>query len=75
MTCNTLNSIYVLKCWECEKLYIGETNNFCLRINLHKDHAKNKNDLNVSKHIFKCTDKFKNLTKFNFIQMLKIILR
>ena len=73
MTCDTLNCIYVLKCCGCEKLYIGETNNFRLRINLHKDHAKNNTGLNVSKHIYKCTDKLKNLPKFNAMPILKII--
>ena len=54
MTCDTRNCIYVLQCGGCSKYYIGETNNFRLRINLHKDHAKKNTGLGVSRHIFEC---------------------
>ena len=38
-------------------MYIGETNNLRLRINLHRDHAKKNTGLGVSKHIFSCSIK------------------
>ena len=40
MDCNTMNCICVLKCGGCGELYIGETNNLKLRVNMHKDHAR-----------------------------------
>lgn len=64
MNCNTLNCIYVLQCCGCLKYYIGETSNFRLRTNLHRDHINKSKGLPVSKHINECT-KNKNL-KFNF---------
>ena len=57
MTCNTFNCIYVIECQGCFKMYIGETNNLRLRINLHRDHAKKNTGLGVSKHIFSCSIK------------------
>ena len=41
--------------------YIGECVNFRDRYNLHKNHIKNEEyrNLNVSKHIFSCRNKFK----------------
>ena len=67
MTCDTRNCIYVLQCGGCSKYYIGETNNFRLRINLHKDHAKKKTGLGVSRHIFECTAN--NSCEYNFLVM------
>lgn len=55
MTCDVLNCVYVLECGGCGKYYIGETNNFRLRTNLHRDHASKNTGLDVSRHIFKCT--------------------
>ena len=57
MTCNTFNCIYVIECQGCFKMYIGETNNLRLRVNLHRDHAKKNTGLGVSKHIFSCSIK------------------
>ena len=54
MSCDTLNCIYVLKCEGCSKLYIGETNNLRLRVNLHKSHANINCGLNVSRHFYNC---------------------
>jgi hypothetical protein len=42
INCNILNCIYVMLCNGCQKIYIGETSNFRLRTNLHRDHV-NKN--------------------------------
>ena len=55
MTCDTRNCVYVIECTGCYKYYIGETGNFRLRANLHRDHTKKKEGLGVNKHIFHCT--------------------
>ena len=55
MNCNTCNCIYVIECQGCSKLYIGETNNFRLRTNFHRDHCNKNIGLDVSRHIFSCT--------------------
>ena len=39
MSCDTKICIYVLKFNSGENIYLGETTNFRLRTNLHKDHA------------------------------------
>ena len=54
MSCNVMNCIYVLKCNGCKKIYIGETSNFRLRVNLHKHHVNRNCGLNVSRHIHVC---------------------
>ena len=55
MTCDTRNCVYVIECTGCYKYYIGETGNFRLRTNLHRDHTKKNEGLGVNKHIFHCT--------------------
>ena len=40
MSCKTKNCIYVINCNGCNEIYIGETNNFRLRMNLHINHIK-----------------------------------
>ena len=66
MCCNAKFCIYLLQCLKCHHQYIGETNDFRLRINLHKDQIKKLEyrKLEVSKHIFKCGGKFKALPFF-----------
>ena len=64
MSCNTKKCLYVLQCAGCQDIYIGETNNFRLRINLHKDHASKNIGLNVSRHKFQCTEYLGNSPKF-----------
>ena len=54
MSCNVLNCIYAIKCGGCRECYIGETNNFRSRTNLHKDHIRRGVGLNVSLHIKNC---------------------
>ena len=53
MDCNTRNCVYVIKCNGCSKIYIGETSNFRLRVNLHKDHIRQGENapLYVNRHI------------------------
>lgn len=70
MSCDTLNCIYVINCMGCNKIYIGETNNFRLRTNLHRDHAIKNSGLGVSKHIFNCTYNLEN--KFTIMPFYKI---
>lgn len=70
MNCSTLNCIYVIRCAGCSKLYIGETNNFRLRTNLHRDHVTNNRGLHVSKHIYECT-KLKS-KKFDIMPFYKV---
>ena len=53
MACDTRNYVYVIGCVGCYKYYIGETSNFRLRANKHRDHTKI--GLGVNKHIFHCT--------------------
>ena len=54
MTCNVKNVLYVIKCAGCEKIYIGETCDFRLRVNNHRDHCRNAGGLSVNKHIHSC---------------------
>lgn len=70
MTCDTLNCIYVIICAGCKDIYIGETNNFRLRTNLHRDHALKNTGLGVSRHIFKCTINMEN--KFTIMPFYKL---
>ena len=60
MDCNTLNCCYLLECNGCNKLYIGETSNLRLRINLHRDHCRKNAGLNVNKHMFQCASNCEN---------------
>lgn len=72
MNCDTENCIYVLVCVNCNKFYIGETNNLRLRTNLHRDHIKNNIGLNVSKHVHNCANS-KNLDKsFKIMPFYKV---
>ena len=70
MDCNTLNCIYVLKCMSCQLTYIGETSNFRLRVNLHRNNAERNVGLNVSRHIHQCTSAL-NL-KFKIMPFYKV---
>ena len=72
MSCDTKNCIYLLQCAGCQDIYIGETNNFRLRINLHKDHASKNIGLNVSRHIFQCTEHRGDSPKFFAMPFFKI---
>ena len=54
MTCNVRNVLYVIKCAGCGELYIGETSDFRLRVNNHRDHCRNAGGLFVNKHINNC---------------------
>ena len=38
--CNAKNCVYVIICEGCKQIYIGETNNFRLRMNVHINHVK-----------------------------------
>ena len=57
MSCNSLFVIYNIKCQFCPLSYIGETDNFRLRVNLHKSNTKNEanRNLKVNKHIHFCS--------------------
>ena len=35
MTCNVKNVVYVITCWGCDELYIGETYDLRERITVH----------------------------------------
>jgi predicted GIY-YIG superfamily endonuclease len=70
MSCETLNCIYVLKCHGCEDIYIGETNNFRLRTNLHRDQILKRKGLGVCMHVNECTQGFEK--KFSIMPFFKI---
>jgi hypothetical protein len=70
MSCSSLNCIYVLVCCGCSSIYIGETVNLRLRINLHRDHIGKNTGLNVSKHIAQCTGQLEN--KFSIMPFFKV---
>ena len=70
MSCNTMNCIYVLQCNGCQDLYIGETSNFRLRVNLHKHHVSKNCGLNVSRHIHDCARN--KDTKFKIMPFYKV---
>jgi hypothetical protein len=72
MSCNTLNCIYVLACEGCDQIYIGETSNLRLRINLHRDHIKKNTGLGVSKHIAECTKNMEENCKFKVMPFYKV---
>ena len=67
MTCNAMNCIYVLKCSGCSFIYIGETSNFRLRTNLHRDHSNKGYGLYVSQHIHNCTKNISCPRKFTIM--------
>lgn len=58
MTCKSDWVCYLLKCANCTRTYIGSTKNpLNLRINLHRDHAKNpfkKDAIGCSRHFANC---------------------
>jgi hypothetical protein len=59
MNCNTRNCVYVMECMGCNFIYVGETNNLRLRVNLHRDHIKHDKGYYVSHHIHSCGTHFK----------------
>ena len=72
MSCNTFNCIYAIKCGGCGGCYIGETSNFRLRTNLHKDHIRRGVGLNVSTHIKICTQYMDETNKFHIMPIYKV---
>ena len=72
MSCDTKICIYVLKCNGCENIYLGETTNFRLRTNLHKDHASKNIGLNVSRYIYHCTNNLGTSQKFSIMPIFKL---
>ncbi len=56
MDCNTKNCVYVMKCMGCESFYIGESESFRHRVNLHRSHINNNTGLHVSHHIHDCAE-------------------
>ena len=72
MSCNTLNCIYAIQCGGCDEYYIGETNNFRYRTNLHKDHVRRGVGLAVSMHINTCTTNLIEEEKFKIMPILKM---
>ena len=70
MDCNTLNCIYVIKCVACSLTYIGETCNFRLRVNNHRDHSKKNVALNVNRHLYRCNPDAE--IKFKIMPFFKI---
>ncbi len=70
MNCNVLNCVYVMVCNGCQKLYIGQSSNFRLRVNLHRDHISHNTGLNVSRHIAECAKD--RTTKFKIMPFYKV---
>ena len=62
MNCNSKYVIYYIRC-NCGQSYIGQTVNFRLRINLHKQQIMNPEHrhLKVSKHLYNCSQNYKVL--------------
>jgi hypothetical protein len=57
MTCISQNVVYVMKCGNCTKCYIGETSDkLSMRMNVHRQQIRDTNlrHLFVSKHIANC---------------------
>ena len=44
------------------KIYIGEANNFVLRVNLNHDHASKSTGLHDNKYAYNCTPKMNKFT-------------
>ena len=70
MNCNVLNVIYVIECISCNAQYIGETNNFRLRMNLHRDHTRKNAVLAVNKHLYECN--MNSEIKFRVMPFFKV---
>lgn len=69
-TCTTKNLIYALQCEHCGAQYIGETGGeLRLRINVHRQQIRDDSlrHLNVSKHLFACSN-----GKFNVFPFYKM---
>ena len=72
MDCSTLNCVYVLQCNGCSSIYIGETSNFRMRTNLHRDHVRNNKGLYVNKHVYQCAkNKLPNFSIMPFYKVKK----
>ena len=56
MSCSSLWVIYIIFCNNCTDFYIGSTNNFRNRMNLHRFHTTHdeSNRLYVNKHFSEC---------------------
>jgi predicted GIY-YIG superfamily endonuclease len=54
MSCSTKYCIYVLICKQCKQIYIGETSNLRLRMNLHKQHIGEEKSFKGSQHMAHC---------------------
>ena len=72
MNCDVKNCIYVIRCEGCSEIYIGETVNFRLRTNLHKNHVKKNEGLYVSTHIHSCKRRANLLYNFRIMPFYKI---
>ena len=70
MNCNVHNCIYVIQCSGCPLIYIGETTNFRLRTNLHRDQITRNVGLGACQHIHKCAKDIVN--KFTIMPFFKI---
>ena len=70
VNCNSNNIIYLIKCSNCSKNYIGKTKiSLRIRNNLHRNHIDTDYGfLPVSKHIKSCGNKTYNIT---IIQQVK----
>ena len=72
MTCIIMNCIHVLICSCCSFIYIGETSNFLLRTNLHRDHSNKGHGLYVSQQIHNCTKNISCPCKFTIMPFYAI---
>ena len=71
MTCISQNIIYVMKCGNCNKCYIGETSDkLSMRMNVHRQQIKDVNlrHLFISKHIAECA---KNIEPMFYVMPFK----
>ena len=57
MNCNVKYCIYAILCSNCKYTYIGETKDFRLRTNLHREHTREGAGLYVNQHLNRCANK------------------